>query len=104
MRTAVQITDEKGEHALCQLVSSHGLVADESLDASREIAIEILREEAFTDEAIEALGAACKKRWWNSKRLREAAAEARQAVETRIAMLDEAIDERQQSPSSEQER
>ena len=88
MKTAVAITDDKGELQLAELVKSHGLTADEDLDASRLAAVEILSEVAYSDAAVEALKAAAKKRWWNSKELQEAAKAAETAVTQRIIDLD----------------
>ena len=88
MRTAVELTDDEGEFQLAELVKSHGLTADDDLDATRLAAVDILAEVAFSDAAVEALKAASKKRWWNSKELREAAASAEAAVSQRIIELD----------------
>ena len=94
MRTAVAITDEDGEFRLAELVKSHGLTADEDLDASRLEAVEILAQEAYSEAAVDALKAAARKRWWNSRELQTAAAEAHVAVVARIGALDQELSAR----------
>lgn len=88
MWTVCRITEEKGEAALAQLVAGHGIVANEERDASRLAAVEILSELAITEESIEALEAAARKRWWNSKELQAAARQALPIVSARVADLD----------------
>ena len=94
MRTAVAITDEDGEFRLAELVKSHGLTADEDLDASRLAAVEILAEHAYSEAAVDALKAASRKRWWNSKDLQSAAAQAQASVSARIEELDRELSAR----------
>ncbi|MCB9507516.1 MAG: protein kinase [Myxococcales bacterium] len=94
MSTACAIAEEEGEAALVRLVESHGVVANEELDASRALAVELLRDAAMTDRALEATRDAARKRWWNSAELQAAATAAVPVIEARLASLDSELAKR----------
>ena len=97
MWTVWQIQPDKAEAALCELVTSHGLVANDDLDASRVAAVEVLQDLALSDVALDALATASKKRWWNSTTLRDSATGAHQIVAQRIADIEVTIAQRKSS-------
>ena len=88
MQTSCQVAEEEGEAALVKLVASHGMVANEELDASRLVAVDVLKTTALTDAALEATRDAARRRWWNTKELQDAAAAAVPVIEQRLRDLD----------------
>lgn len=56
-----------------EILKSHGLVANDTRNTTRVLAVEILGRLPMTAEVKEALQGATKRRWWNSKELQDAA-------------------------------
>ncbi|MFT5992864.1 MAG: HEAT repeat protein/tRNA A-37 threonylcarbamoyl transferase component Bud32 [Bradymonadia bacterium] len=86
-----ELSDEKAEAILIELVGSHGLVRDAEVDASRLIGVELLEELGLSDEALTAVRGASKKRWWNSPELQAAANRAEARIEQRLKRIDEQL-------------
>lgn len=88
MGAALEADPENAESALASLVRHHGVIANPALDGSRIIAVELLRDRALGDDALEAIETAARKRWWNTPDLQRTAAEAELVVRARIEELD----------------
>lgn len=56
------------------LLKSHGLVANDTRNTTRILAVEVLTHLPMTPEVVAALQEATKRRWWNSKELQESSA------------------------------
>lgn len=66
--------DHKQAYRIClELLKSHGLVANDTRNTTRILAVELLTHMPATADVIAALQEATKRRWWNSKELQEAA-------------------------------
>lgn len=57
-----------------ELLKSHGLVANDTRNTTRILAVEVLAHLPITPEVVAALQEATKRRWWNSKELQESSA------------------------------
>lgn len=56
------------------LLKAHGLVANDTRNTTRILAVEVLTHLPITPEVVAALQEATKRRWWNSKELQESSA------------------------------
>ncbi len=74
-----------GERLVVRLLQRHGVLADQSHDATRRVAATVLGRYGSGDGVRAALRAASTPMWWNSKPVREAATEAQRVLETRLA-------------------
>lgn len=73
-----------GERAAVRLLQKHGVLADESHDATRRIAARLLGRYGSGGAALDALRAATSSMWWNSRGLRDEAALACREIEARL--------------------
>ena len=74
---------ERGEPVVIEIVQKHGLFVDEAVEQTRALAAELLGQRARSNEALQAVLAATKRRWWNTQPLRDAAARAAEAIGAR---------------------
>lgn len=75
---------ERGEPVIVEIVQKHGLFVDEAVEQTRALAAELLGQRARSNEALQAVLAATKRRWWNTQLLRDAATRAAEAIEARM--------------------
>jgi len=57
---------------------------DEAIEQTRALAADLLGQRARSNEALQAVLAATKRRWWNTQPLRDAAARAAEAIGARL--------------------
>ena len=82
--TICGLNASRGEDLLIAIVAKHGLTHDAVLDRTRAVAAALLGERGHSAAALEALGGATKRRWWNGPELRDAAARAAATVAGRL--------------------
>jgi len=75
---------ERGEPVVIDIVQKHGLFVDEAIEQTRALAADLLGQRARSNEALQAVLAATKRRWWNTQPLRDAAARAAEAIGARL--------------------
>jgi eukaryotic-like serine/threonine-protein kinase len=74
----------RAEQLAMEIVQKHGLLVDEQLEQTRAVCAELLGERSNSMEALEAVLAATKRRWWNTQPLRDAAQVAAEAIAQRL--------------------
>lgn len=90
--TLWSLNSKRGERVLISVIEQmHGLMADDHADRTRALAADILSEHSSSDEAIEALSNATRRRPWNTPELRTTAAKAIVRIKGRLN--DEAVEE-----------
>jgi hypothetical protein len=73
------------EEISMELLHKHGLLTtEEPIEQTRGVAVEMLGREARSMEALQAVLAATKRRWWNSQPLRDKATAAAEAIAARM--------------------
>jgi hypothetical protein len=83
--TAIYSLDpERGEPVVIEIVQKHGLFVDDAVEQTRALAAELLGQRARSNEALQAVLAATKRRWWNTQPLRDAAVRAAEAIGARM--------------------
>jgi aminopeptidase N len=83
--TAIYSLDpERGEPVVIEIVQKHGLFVDDAVEQTRALAAELLGQRARSNEALQAVLAATKRRWWNTQLLRDTAARAAEAIGARM--------------------
>ncbi len=92
-----ELNPARAEGLLNQLVAQHGLIRDDALDATRQLAAERLGQWAQGEESLAALQEAARRRWWNSPLLRQAATQAASAIAERRA-VQRSADSQERSP------
>jgi hypothetical protein len=80
----VQLNPARAEALAIEILGGSKFIPSPDLEKSRVLAAELLGE-SRSDDALEALQGATKKRWWNTPPLREAAQKALAQVEARRA-------------------
>jgi acyl-CoA reductase-like NAD-dependent aldehyde dehydrogenase len=75
---------QRGEQLAMEIVQKHGLLVDDDLELTRALCAELLGKHAKSQEALEAVLQAVRKRWWNTQLLRDAALVAAEAIAARI--------------------
>jgi len=75
---------QRGEQLAMEIVQKHGLLVDDDLELTRALCAELLGQHAKSQEALEAVLQAVRKRWWNTQLLRDAALVAAEAIAARI--------------------
>jgi eukaryotic-like serine/threonine-protein kinase len=74
------LNPQRAEELSVEIVQKHGLLVDETLEDTRALCAELLGKNARSNEALEAVLAASKRRWWNTQPLRDAAIVAAEAI------------------------
>lgn len=74
------LNPQRAEELSVEIVQKHGLLVDETLEDTRALCAELLGKNARSNEALEAVLAAAKRRWWNTQPLRDAAIVAAEAI------------------------
>jgi hypothetical protein len=74
----------RGEAVVIEILQKHGLFVDEAVEQTRALAADLLGQRARSNEALQAVLAATKRRWWNTQLLRDAAARAAEAIGARM--------------------
>jgi len=83
--TLWSLNAKRGEAVLISVIEQmHGLMADDNADRTRALAAEVLSERADSDEAIETLSNATRRRPWNTPEIRTAATKAIERIEERL--------------------
>ncbi len=78
------LNQTRAEQLAIEIVQKHGLLVDEALETTRALCAELLGQSARSMEALEAVLAATKRRWWNTQVLRDAAQVAAEAIASRL--------------------
>jgi len=74
----------RAESLATEIVQKHGLLVDEALEETRAVCAELLGAHGSTMEALDAVLAATKRRWWNTQPLRDAAGIAAETIAHRL--------------------
>lgn len=86
LETLVRLNPRRGEAVAIELLTHRQIIPSQAAEESRRLAAEILAD-TTSDEALEALEDASKKRWGNTAPVREAAARGVSAVAARRSSL-----------------
>jgi hypothetical protein len=78
------LNPQRAEEMSIEIVQKHGLLVDEQLEDTSAICAELLGKNAKSNEALEAVLAASKRRWWNTQPLRDAAIVAAEAIAAKL--------------------
>ncbi|AKT37756.1 serine/threonine-protein kinase [Chondromyces crocatus] len=78
------LNPSRGEGVAVEVLNRHGLLVDEAVEQTRTLAAEMLGRESRSQQALDAVVAAAKRRPWNSGELREAATAAAEAIAARL--------------------
>ena len=84
LRALYALHAQRAEVVAIEIVQKHGIIPDEELDQTRALVAELLGREAKSMEALTAVLAATKRRWWNGPPVREAAMAAAEAIAARL--------------------
>ena len=79
------LNPHRSESLLVSLLRRHGLIPDAALDETRMLALTVLGERAASQETLDAVQGAARRRPWNTAKLREVATAAAAAIGRRLA-------------------
>ncbi len=82
--TLAALHPSRAETVLISVIDHHGLMVDAALDATRSLAAEVLGRRGATEQALEALENAARRRPWNSPELRKMAGAGAESVSSRL--------------------